>query len=219
MPPVAEWTTSPASWESAVSIPAVVMGIEDWHEPPTGGQPITPPRTELTDSALPSVSRQSLRQGTPPAPGRARGLPGTAGQPKAPEATAAWSSLLDEQEASVKKAAEALSPAPAETAPLPSRRSVVQGPAGPEPQRRDRRSTGGKRPAGSGTGENPSSGVLKIVILVAIGLAIGALIYMIATGALASIFADGVGGTAPGGVALAGFLAGWPRLTKEFRDR
>lgn len=209
--PVPEWTTSPSSWESAVSMPAIVMGIEDRKEPPTGGVPITPPRTELADSALPSVSRQSLMAGSPAEPGRSRGLPGTAGRPQAPEATAAWSSLIDEQEASarrdeqeasVRRAAEALAVA--------EQQSAAEG-----GQRRERRSgRGGEHDAEEMRGR----GLLRIVILVAIGLAIGALIYLLATGALGSLFAEGAG-TPASGVAVAGLLAGGARLTKEFRDR
>lgn len=222
--PVPEWTTSPSSWESAVSMPAIVMGIEDRKEPPTGGLPITPPRTELADSALPSVSRQSLMAGSRAEPGRSRGLPGTAGRPQAPEATAAWSSLIDEQEASarrdeqeasVRRAAEALAVAEQEAAAAPATRRAAQQSAAEGGQRRERRSG---RDAEQGAEERPGRGLLRIAILVAIGLAIGALIYLLATGALGSLFAEGAG-TPASGVAVAGLLAGGARLTKEFRDR
>ncbi len=205
-------------------MPAIVMGIEDRKELPTDGMPITPPRTELADSALPSVSRRSLIDGSPVEPGRSRGLPGTAGRPQAPEATAAWSSLIDEQEASarrdeqeasVRRAAEALATAEQGNADLPATRRPVQQAAAEGGQRRERRSVRDGELEGEG---RRSRGLLRIVILVVIGLAIGALIYLLATGALGSLFAEGAR-TPASGVAVAGLLAGGTRLTKEFRDR
>lgn len=90
---------SAGSWESAVSLPAVVLGIEDRPEPATDADPLTPPRTELLESALLPTRRESLREQAALS-SRTRGLPGTAGRPKVPEASPGWSALLEEQETS-----------------------------------------------------------------------------------------------------------------------
>lgn len=203
--PVPDWTSSPSSWESAVSMPAVVLGIEDSPEPPTDGQPITPPRT-----TPPIPARRSLR----PAGDEDRGLPGLHGRAKAPEASGGWSAIVDESADAAHVAEETAVPVrrvpgPPDVAP-PTRRSHQE--AADRSEASVRRGAAGGREARD---QNP--GGLRIIILVAIGLAVGALIYLIVSGALGSLLSQGAGGGLPAGAVAV--LAGWPSLTKELRDR
>ncbi len=201
--PVPDWTSSPSSWESAVSMPAVVLGIEDSPGPPTDGPPITPPRTTRP-------IRRSLR----PAGDEDRGLPGLRGRAKAPEASGGWAAIVAESADAAHVAEETAVPLrrvpePPDAAP-PIRRS--------RPEVADRSEASVRRGAAGGReARDQNPGALRIIILVAIGLAVGALIYLIVSGALGSLFSQGAGGGLPAGAVAV--LAGWPSLTKELRDR
>lgn len=195
LPPVQEWTTSPSNWESAVAMPAVVMGIEDSPEPPTGDRPVTPPRPSVPEDVPQSEGESSTDTDRDAAPA-------------APEAGA---NVADE---SAPIAGEDVEPAPREAtdgiesvtepsapteAALPTRRSIARS--------RGRAQQGEDRAQGEGEGDAPATGPsrwLTIVLLIVAGLALGALVYLIASGRLGSLFADGVPGALPGSVALAG---------------
>lgn len=219
-------TNVAASWESAVSMPAVVLGIRDHAESPTGGaRPMPAPRTELVAPPIRPPRRESLRDQA------GRGLPGTAGRQGPPEASPGWSALLEEEATStgtmLARVAASLSEQTSAAEAVPAGRHEVVPDADADADVDDRADAGGNvvpeahgdvdgRAAGDVVGEAPppprasapeagrtrrwwpESGALRFALLVAVGVALGLLIVLIANGTLGSVFAAGPGHL-PGG--------------------
>lgn len=208
-------TNVAASWESAVSMPAVVLGIRDHAEAPTGAGPLPAPRTELVAPPIRPPRRESLRDQA------GRGLPGTAGRQGPPEASPGWSALLEEEATSTgtmlaRVAASLAEQTSATEAVAAGRREVPDV---------DGRADAGRNvvPEAHGVGDAdaraagdvvveapppprasvpeagrtrrwwPESGALRLALLVAVGVALGLLIVLIANGTLGSVFAAGPG--------------------------